>query len=301
MTDIIKEFNMISLLGILRPGALLTALFGTEFDLWSNASVYFGVTLGTGLVSTILIIAGYAFGTLLHELGDLMEKLLWSSKLLNPRTYAAIRSGYAAHFAGRHEKLLKEMADKESEDEPITLRTALALALLVGGGLAALLGGWWFLAGLAAFLTLLDRKGLVYRNWVCTRMLSGVDRTVLCLRAIGRSNRVMSITLAAKRAESPEQLNAVLRKRDLFEGFKAMARNLMLALILLGVYAAYTDGFLHTLRASLFSEASVVVMAIAIVLLLILRYYHYSYLKYKYSYEDQLAQELEEEPVPANP
>lgn len=131
MTDIIKEFNMISLLGILLPGALLTAQFGTEFDLWSNASVYFGVTLGTGLVSTILIIAGYAFGTLLHELGDLMEKLLWSSKLLSPRTYAAIRSGYAAHFAGRHEKLLKEMADKESEDEPITLRTALALALLL--------------------------------------------------------------------------------------------------------------------------------------------------------------------------
>jgi len=73
-----------------------------------------------------------------------------------------------------------------------------------------------------------------------------------------------------------------------------------LLVILLGVYAAYTDGFLHALRGSLLSDDSVVVMAIAIVLLLILRYYHYSYLKYKYSYEDQLAQELEEEAVPVN-
>lgn len=299
MTDIIKEFNMISLLGILLPGALLTALFGTEFDLWSNASLYFGLTLSTGLVSTILIIAGYAIGTLLHELGDLTEKFLWSSKLLSPRTYAAIRSGYAAHFASRNEKLLKDMEAKESEDEPITLRTALALGLLLGGGMAALLGGWWFLAGLAALLPLLDRKGLVYRNWVCTRMMSGVDRTVLCLRAIDRSNRVMSIALAASRAESPEQLSAVLRKRDLFEGFKAMARNLMLALLLLGVYAAYTDGFLHTLRAVMFSDPSVVVICILMAFLLILRYYHYSYLKYKYSYEDQLALEEEEAPAKA--
>lgn len=36
MNDIIKEFNMISLLGILLPGALLVALFGTEFEVWSR-------------------------------------------------------------------------------------------------------------------------------------------------------------------------------------------------------------------------------------------------------------------------
>ena len=60
MNDIIKEFNMISLLGILLPGALLVALFGTEFEVWSRTCDYFGVTMSTGLVSTILIIAGFA-------------------------------------------------------------------------------------------------------------------------------------------------------------------------------------------------------------------------------------------------
>ena len=293
MNDIIKEFNMISLLGILLPGALLMALFGTEFEVWSRTCDYFGVTMSTGLVSTILIITGFAFGSLLHELGDLVEKCLWSTRLLNPRTYAAIRSGYAAFYGRKYAEQLKAAAEKETEDEPFTLRTALALALLLGGGLAALLGGAWFLAGGLAFLVLLDRKGRLYRSLVCTRMVQNVDRTVHCLRAIVRSNRVMSYGLAASRAGSQEQLNAVLRKRDLFEGFKAMARNLMLALILLGVYGAYTGGVIHEIRADIFSGTAKVVISILVMGLLLLRYYHYSYLKYKYSYEDLLAQERE--------
>lgn len=297
MTDIIKEFNMISLLGILLPGALMTALFGTEFGLWSRTSLYFGVTLTTGLVSTILIIAGFVFGTLLHELGDLMEKFLWSSKLFSPRTYAAIRSGYAAHYAQHNSAQLTEMKEKESEDEPFTVRTALVLCLLLGGGMAALLGGKWFLVGLLAFLLLLDRKGSFYRKWVCTKMPGSVDQTVLCLRAIGRSNQVMSYGLTAARAGSPEQLAATLRKRDLFEGFKAMARNLMIGLILLGIYGAYTGGVIHDIRADILSGTAKVVICIIVMLLLATRYYHYSYLKYKYSYEDQLAQERKQEPV----
>lgn len=296
MNDIIKEFNMISLLGILLPGALLTALFGTEFGLWERTCDYFGVTMSTGLVSTILIIAGFAFGTLLHELGDLMEKLLWSSKLLSPKTYASIRSGYAEHYLHRSDAALKAQAELESEDEPFTLRTALALSLLMGGGMAALLGGWWFLAGLLGWLVLLDRKGRIYRSWVCTMVPGSVDRTVLCLRAIGRSNAVMSFDLAARNSENQKHLDAVMRKRDLFEGFKAMARNLMLALILLGVYGAYTGGILHDIRGDILEDgAAKVVISMSIMLLLALRYYHYSYLKYKYSYEDLLAVEREQE------
>lgn len=291
MTDIIKEFNMIDVLGILLPGALLTALFGTEFGLWARISLYFGVTLTTGMVSAILIIAGFAFGCLLHELGDLVEKCLWSSKVLSPKTYAAIRSGYAAHFISRSGELLEELGEKESEDEPFTWQTALALAFLIGGGLAALLGGWWFLAGLAAGLVLLDRKGRFYRERVCTLVAGNVDKTVLGLRAIGRNNMVMSFDQAAKNAENKQHMEAVMRKRDLFEGFKAMARNLMLALILLGVYGAYTGGILHEIRADIFSAPARVVISIAIMALLALRYYHYSYLKYKYSYEDLMRAE----------
>ena len=293
MTDIIKEFNMIDVLGILLPGALLTALFGTEFGLWARISLYFGVTLTTGMVSAILIIAGFAFGCLLHELGDLVEKFLWSSKLLSPKTYAAIRSGYAAHFIDRNQALLEELEKKESENEPFTLRTVLALAFLIGGGLAALLGGWWFLGGLAAGLVLLDRKGRFYRERVCTLVAGSVDRTVLALRAIGRNNMVMSFDLAAKNAENKQHMEAVIRKRDLFEGFKAMARNLMLALILLGVYGAYTGGILHDIRGDIFDAPAKVVISIAVMALLALRYYHYSYLKYKYSYEDLMRMEQE--------
>lgn len=52
MNDIIKEFNMISLLGILLPGALLVALFGTEFEVWSRTCDSFGVTMSYGLAAS---------------------------------------------------------------------------------------------------------------------------------------------------------------------------------------------------------------------------------------------------------
>ena len=230
MNDIIKEFNMISLLGILLPGALLMALFGTEFEVWSRTCDYFGVTMSTGLVSTILIIAGFAFGSLLHELGDLVEKCLWSTRLLNPRTYAAIRSGYAAFYGRKYAEQLKAAAEKETEDEPFTLRTALALALLLGGGLAALLGGAWFLAGGLAFLVLLDRKGRLYRSLVCTRMVQNVDRTVHCLRAI-----VRSILLGVYGAYTGGVIHEI--RADIFSGTaKVVISILVMGLLLLRYY-----------------------------------------------------------------
>lgn len=293
MTDIVKEFNMIDLLGMLLPGALLTALFGTEFGLWERINAYFGITVTTGVVSMILICAGFVIGSLLHELGDLMEKLLWSSKLLSPKTYAAIRSGYAAHYLTCNRQELEKMAELETEDEPCTIRTAMALALLIGGGMSALLGGAWFLTGILAFVILADRSGRIYRYWVCTKLGGNTDRMVLCLRAIGRSNLFMSYDVMAQSAENQDHLSAVMRKRDLFEGFKAMARNLMLSFILLGVYGSYTGGVLSDIRGDIFNAPSKIIIAILIMVLLALRYYHYSYLKYKYSYEDLLEVELE--------
>ena len=71
-----------------------------------------------------------------------------------------------------------------------------------------------------------------------------------------------------------------LRKRNLFEGFRTMARNLLLVLLMLLLYPGLS--FQERWQSVLYTAACVI---------LFLRYYHYSLLKYKYSYEDHLNEE----------
>lgn len=69
-----------------------------------------------------------------------------------------------------------------------------------------------------------------------------------------------------------------MRKRNLFEGFRMMARNLVLVLLLL-LFCPGTSFLKEQPHKFLYGAACVV---------LTIRYYHYSYLKYKYAYEDYL-------------
>lgn len=69
-----------------------------------------------------------------------------------------------------------------------------------------------------------------------------------------------------------------MRKRILFESFRAMARNLALVLLMARIYPGVP--FLSGIEREIFYDIACAVLFI--------RYYHYSYLKYKYSYEDHL-------------
>lgn len=77
------------------------------------------------------------------------------------------------------------------------------------------------------------------------------------------------------------------RKRNLFEGFRTMARNLFLVLLLLLFFpGGFPKGFPGVL-----AEANTVQIFfyVGACTLLFMRYRHYSYLKFKYSYEDYLS------------
>ncbi len=302
MSDIIKEFNMIDLLGMLLPGALVTALLGTEFGLWLWMETTMGIQVTAGIVSVILIIVGFTVGTLLHELGDVLEDLLWSANLLNPKVYAAVVTGYADYYRQKNEAyLLALAADWKGNRLGTTIRGVLMVMLALCCAVVALGGGWTLglLQGLLAGLLLMLVGERCFANLVCTRMKGNRRRlNAVCLHHLARCNRFLSFDAAAQGAEGKEHLATVMRKRDLFEGFKAMSRNLLLALVGLAMYGDQTEGLIHALRRAALDGPVRLGLCVLCLGLLLMRYYHYSYLKFKYSYEDQLQNERK---TPAEP
>lgn len=89
MGDIAKEFNMVDFIGMLIPGFLVTMLFSYEFGGWMALDLCFGTDVGALTKIIILTISGYVVGMLFHEVGDILEKMLWKNYIINPRTYAA--------------------------------------------------------------------------------------------------------------------------------------------------------------------------------------------------------------------
>lgn len=203
MGDFIKDLNIIDFLGMLLPGSLYV-MASRELLPVDKLLKYFGDEPGAAAQVTFLLVGGYVIGILFHEVGDWLEKLLWHFRFLNPRTYAAKKTGLHS--------------------------------LLVKG------------------------KGMTEANaW--KEIIEG-DRIYYSID--GKTD---------------------VRRRNLFEGFRTMARNLLLVLILIAIYPG------------VLAEAGRIQRGfyIAACVVLFLRYYHYSYLKFKYSYEDYL------NAIPANP
>ncbi len=199
MGDFIKDLNIIDFLGMLLPGSLYVMAARDMLPV-EELMGYFGENPGTAPRITLLIVAGYVIGMIFHEVGDLLEKLLWICPLFDPRTYAAEQT-----------TLVRQVRDQISVSQGDPLE----------------------------YIRKRDRI-----------FLSAVE---------GKTD---------------------LRKRNLFEGFRTMARNLLLVLLMLLLYPGLS--FQERWQSVLYTVACVI---------LFLRYYHYSLLKYKYSYEDHLNEE----------
>lgn len=93
MKDFVKEFTVIDILGILPSGVLLILLLSCDWSTYPLWQGYFGETCSEVTKITILLVAGYFAGMLLHELGDWMEKLVFCIRWLDPRWWAANKVG----------------------------------------------------------------------------------------------------------------------------------------------------------------------------------------------------------------
>lgn len=195
MGDFIKDLNIIDFLGMLLPGSLFIMAAQEALPV-DELLKYFGDNPGTAPRVTILLVGGYVIGMLFHELGDLLERLLWHCQRLDPRTRAAKKAGLVAHLA-------------------------------VGG-----------------------------------------VTEVQALKKIRSSDRVYFSVIDGK---------TDTRKRNLFEGFRTMARNLLIVLIL------------FSCRVLCEANVTQLVFYIFACIFLFLRYIHYTHLKFKYIYEDYIS------------
>lgn len=312
MGDFIKELTVIDFLGILFPGA--------AFLLLINYSVVGQMTgLEFTAADTVLLLAGgYLLGSLVHEVGDLLEKFLWQFPGLDPRVYAARRVSLdTAQGKNNLKKVIQEDIGYciDSTDKESDMKTGQAFFQgFIFGGLLYLIFPvfdicWDF--GLC-WSSLWGAASLLFNEWGQESKRKNIesqgDKNLNdgqpapdSSENSGKSqneesksscflfdyNWIQSVNpMIQTKMVNKENYN----KRVLFDGFHAMMRNLCLMAALLNLYSegAGIDPVLITFigRYTKLHEQSCMVMATVLILLMMVRYAHYSYLKYKYSYEN---------------
>lgn len=117
---------------------------------------------------------------------------------------------------------------------------------------------------------------------LCPSLLSSLQEVeIICT-----DNQPLSYNVWKVNDDNDEYVRMVLRKRDLFDGFRTAARNLLVTFILVGLHAQTPSGLTHDLREMVLQKPEFIWIIGAAVLILLLRYYHFTYLRYKYCYED---------------
>lgn len=304
MGEIVKELNMIDFLGMILPGSLFLLLFGGETELWTGLENYLGGDVAMGAKLLILVLGGYIIGMLLHELGDLAEKLLWFNPLYNPRTYAAISTGfYRTYCLDSHG--IGKISGMEKK------KCSLAMMFFLPIPFFAII--WFSLFGGKVLL-------ISHIFLLIIFLIAHCGLTVLCPKIIKRfvktnASKVIISEAEAGDATPPDAWKATLaicrddayllqhsvtayneeagqrnmvRKRNLFDGFRAMARNLFIAVGICRVYSENTGGAMSELLENIKRNRAFEFLLYIALLVLIIRYWHYSFLKFKYCYEDNM-------------
>ena len=262
---------------MLLPGCILLLVLSHDQPasiLWSG---YFGTDCDTGVKVTVLLVAGYVVGMLVHEGGDITEKALWSVPWIDPKTYAAKSVGEDKIYAclGEDQRMV------QAQNTRITWKTIVAFLVFATVVIGVFLFVWVKDRRIGLLFWLSIFVGLIFVTWFRknNRATTNTNDPVAIIRA---SNPMIQSRLV-------EQGN--FRKRLVFDGFHVMMRNLLIVLALLQFYVYFFsehDGALYKLLNDCTQYTGIYILGIGMICLMFVRYYHYSYLKYKYSFEDYI-------------
>lgn len=293
MGDIVKEFNMIDFLGMLFPGSLLMLLFGEEFGLWYMLKDFFGDENCIGTITVVVIIGGYAIGMLLHEIGDLLEKILWINPLVNPRSYAAISTRLYVQYEkyenrGEEIKRFKDKKNRVIAKIPAILGPSFIIwlmhlafpkynLLLISLGIVAIVSSIIipYIVRLLIKTVGIEMTGSAHE-----------DAPECILQAICNDDSFLMYTAANNGTSKSNVKSNISRKLNLFDGFRTMARNIFVAFCILQIYSNHSNGIISSLIDNIHNSQTYLHLLYLILLVLLLRYWHFSYLKYKYCYEE---------------
>lgn len=287
MENFIKELTIIDFLGILVPGSFLILLFNQDYAIRHIWCGYFGTDSAADTV--IFLVVGYLVGMLIHELGDLLEKLIWASPWLNPRYYAAKKICDSIQ-RNAYEPIAPSGMPKSNEAP-------------AGSGLKKRKNFLQFLFSSAGACIILM---LVLFFPVLLRKNNDVPVVTICIALLCALLLIVGIAflVTRKRLGNTEMLyvqkNAAIQvkifgkvsasKRQIFDGFYCIMRNLLLTIGIANAYAFFlVDSPKLAQRVmSFYQNTSLLILYYIVSILMMIRCCHYAYLKYKYSYEDYL-------------
>ena len=281
MGDYIKELTTIDFLGILVPGSFLLLLFSLDYPVWDIWRFYFEE--GSVADTVIFLIAGYLIGMLLHELGDLFEKLIWVCPWFNPRYHAAKTVFVATGVTLPFQFPARDIPASKSKTQFAHISRQYVLPGI---------GSFVLLASLFIF-PLLFQSGNI--ELICAYFLIGAVALlpILCgIKAKQSIDHEKAMEYVAQNAYIQTVIygKASAAKRQMFDGFYCMMRNLLLVMGISNTYAFFCTESPHFSQvvANIYGNPILLSLYFSIVLLALLRCCHYAYLKYKYAYEDYL-------------
>lgn len=311
MEDVIKSINIsaIDILGMILPGCAFILVMNEGGALESLIAPYFTFKSASAWIF-LLLIAGYIVGMLFHTVSDLAERMLWECYLVDPKFYAA----YKVSGRLRGDSISTQVGSslEQSDNTPTQVSNASAQRANppLQGGIPGVRGvihhGFWHVwRGIKFCAGFMLNASVLYVAWggSCIQNLVGPIITSIVavllffvsFRIVDyfadttQNNRYIRFVNSIKACEDNAWIQVCVSKkkndpkRNLFDGFRVMMRNLLWCLAFLRL-SGYLQGLTRTIAMIPHGTTIYRFFLIAAVL----RYMHNAYLKYKYAFEDYL-------------
>lgn len=312
MEYLLKKINMIDILGMMIPGAVLMLAFEKDLAIMSTLASCMGPGItGENILWIVMFVSlSYVVGMLLHEMGSILQKLMWKSRLFDPRVYASIQTGLIYNYP--HEEAIKqgkadEASSKKAEKQGETdnrngfekfvdrtgdfIKTILAVAifffvLYFAFGFQTLKKGAVCFGAMILICTILQRKYLwdawnkVYKSALGNKFgkKQGQDNNKL--------SELIRDEVEIKHYSKGDEEN--MRKRSLFDGYQSLARSFLITLVVLQVYVYFTPdktaSFLVRMYEGICARKGFLFVRYFFVIGTILRFWRYSCNKFTYIY-----------------
>ena len=299
MKDFIKEMNIIDFLGIGVPGCVLLLLLTGDVSVQGLWVGIFGTTSNALVQAVFLIIGGFIAGMLIQEIGDFIEKGVWSCRNLDPKTYAARSVGV--------ERIIKELDGKDTETKPLGYDPAKCFFGILGAVVV-------IYGALALLVPAISTACKVQNNSEIDRALMSTGGELLlplgfalCGAGICALCYTWRIGKEAEKLDKIRYSNPYIQthlvdrgnasRRTLYDGFRFVMRNLVIVLAIVNVISLWHPiGLYQKLAVKLCTDPNVLPenlryltwLVCAVVLVMLIRWFHYAMLRYKYCFEDFL-------------
>lgn len=288
MGDFIKELTIIDFLGMMVPGSLLLLLLNEDLGIRNIWSGYFGQNAAADTI--ILLVTGYLVGMVLHEIGDLLEKAIWATNMFNPRYHAARKvfgdteSSYQLLKNSNFSNFTDEKGgDGDSSEWGKAIGSCLILTLFLFT-IAFLPLSLRFGSCNGILIFLLVFGGLLFGSYFFQKKPQNKGN-----EQNENNERINSILDQNAAIQTLIYGKGTAPKRQIFDGFYCVMRNLLLVLGIVNIYArAFQTSALSSMINSLYENPEHLILYYLVILFMAVRCVHYAYLKYKYGYEDFL-------------